>query len=262
MKLQIRKRCQLDTFIQICTQCTSNEIVGVKFQKENIQYMDKFTVTTGNKDTAELNRLTRVIALHDMWNKQYHNTVSSMFEKYKSIDDWSQDELMKVALCGVKYINSAIEMDAINHRLDSTYQTPFEVKQNSFNLIDAILGNLIKIFPIDKTYDGDKWDFKDYFFTMDVLKKKCLDNAVGRDGVFNLMWDYENRDLREFTVFYMSCMSAMYKQQTGVGIEEKFCEDNGIGTYTMDRENGLLIDNQTGEIAKVSNKPSFMQIVK
>lgn len=238
--------------------------------KENVYYMDKFTVETGNKDTTELNRLTRTIKLHDMWNRQYHNTVSSIFQKHKSIDEWSQDELMKVALCGVKYINSAIEIDAINHRLDSTYQTSFEVKQNSFNLIDGLfgiigrikLGNLIKIFPIDKTYDGDKWGSKDYFFTMDVLKEKGLDNAVGRDGVFDLMWDYENRDLREFTVFYMSCMSAMYKQQTGVGIAEKFCEDNGIGTYTMDRENGLLIDNQSGEIAKMSNKPSFMQIVK
>lgn len=232
--------------------------------------MNKFTVTTGNKDTAELNRLTRVIMLHDIWNRQYHNTVSSLFEKYKSIDEWSQDELMKVALCGVKYINYAIDIDAINHRLDSTYQTPFEVKQNSFNLIGAIFGiigriklkNLIKIFPIDKTYDGDKWDCKDYFFTMNVLKEKGLDNAVGRDGVFDLMWDYMNKELREFTVFYMSCMSAMYKQQTGVGFAEKFCEDNGIGTYTMDRENGLLIDNQTGEIGKVSNKPSFMSVVK
>lgn len=28
------------------------------------------------------------------------------------------------------------------------------------------------------------------------------------------------------------------------------------------KENGLLIDNQSGEIAKLSNKPSFMQIVK
>lgn len=232
--------------------------------------MDKFTITTGNKDTAELNRLTRVIALHDMWNRQYHNTVSSMFQKYKSIDEWSQEELMKVALCGVKYINSAIEIDAINHRLDSTYQTSFEVKQNSFNLIDGLFGiigriklnNLIKVFPIDKEYDGDKYGCKDYFFTMNALKEKGLDNAVGCDEVFDLMWDYENRDLREVTVFYMSCMSAMYERQTGVGIAEKFCEDNGIGTYTMDKENGLLIDNQSGEIAKMSNKPSFMSVVK
>ena len=119
--------------------------------KERNDNMDKFTVETGNKDTVELNRLS---------------TVSIMFQKHKSIDEWSQDELMKVALCGVKYINSAIEIDAINHRLDSTYQTSFEVKQNSFNLIDALFGiigriklkNLIKIFPIDKDYDGAKWE--------------------------------------------------------------------------------------------------------
>jgi hypothetical protein len=238
--------------------------------KERNDNMDKFTVETGNKDTVELNRLTRVIALRDMWNRQYHSAVTSMFEKHKSLDDWSQDELMKVALCGVKYINYVADIERENQRLDSSYNTPFAVKEAGFNMIDALfgiigrikLGNLIKIFPIDKTYDGDKWGCKDYFFTMDVLKGKGLDNAVGRDGVFDLMWDYENRDLREFTVFYMGCMNAMYKQQTGVGIAEKFCEDNGIGTYTMDRENGLLIDNKTGEIARVSNKPSFMQIVK
>ena len=232
--------------------------------------MDKFTVERGNKNTAELKRLTRVIMLHDIWNRQYHNTVSNICQQHKSLDDWSQDELMKVALCGVKYIKYVADIERENQRLDSSYNTPFVAKENGFNLIDALfciigrikLKNLIKIFPIDKIYDGDKYECKDYFFTMDVLKEKGLDNAVGRDGVLDLMWDYENRDLREFTVFYMSCMSAMYKQQTGVGIAEKFCEDNGIGTYTMDRENGLLIDNKTGEIAKVSNKPSFMQIVK
>jgi hypothetical protein len=232
--------------------------------------MDKFTVTTGNKDTAELNRLTRVIMLHDIWNRQYHNTVSSIFQKHKSIDDWSQDELMKVALCGVKYINYVADIERENQRLDSSYNTPFAVKEAGFNMIDALFGiigciklnNLIKIFPIDKEYDGDKWGFKDYFFTMDVLKEKDLDNAVGRDGVFNLMWDYMNKDLREFTVFYMSCMSAMYKQQTGVSFAEKFCDDNGIGSYTMDRENSIVIDNQTGKIAKVRKEPSFMQIMK
>lgn len=80
----------------------------VSDKEENIYYMDKFTVEIGNKDISELNRLTRLIALHDIWSRQYHNTVSSMFEKHKSIDDWSQDELMKVALCGVKYIKCGV----------------------------------------------------------------------------------------------------------------------------------------------------------
>ena len=47
--------------------------------------MDKYTITTGNKDTAKLHRVIRAIMLHDMWNRQYHNTVSSMFQKHKSI---------------------------------------------------------------------------------------------------------------------------------------------------------------------------------
>ena len=239
-------------------------------KKENRYYMDKFTVETGNKDTAELNRLTRVIALHDMWKRQYRNTVSSILEKQGCLDKCSQDGLMKIAFCGVKYIKCVADMERENQRLDPNYQTPFIVKEIGFNLIDSLFGiigriklnNLIKMFPIDKTYDGDKYGCKDYFFTMNALKEKGLDNAVGCDEVFDLMWDYENRDLREVTVFYMSCMSAMYERQTGANMAEKFCEDNGIGTYTMDRENGLLIDNQTGEIRKMSNKPSFMQIVK
>lgn len=231
---------------------------------------NKFTVTTRNKDTAELSRLTRVIALHDMWKRQYRNTVSSILEKQGCLDKCSQDGLMKIAFCGVKYIKCVADMERENQRLDPNYQTPFIVKEIGFNLIDSLFGiigriklnNLIKMFPIDKTYDGDKYGCKDYFFTMNALKEKGLDNAVGCDEVFDLMWDYENRDLREVTVFYMSCMSAMYERQTGANMAEKFCEDNGIGTYTMDRENGLLIDNQSGEIAKMSNKPSFMQIVK
>lgn len=238
--------------------------------KERNDNMDKFTVETGNKDTVELNRLTRVIALHDMWNRQYYSTVSIMFQKHKSIDEWSQDELMKVALCGVKYIKCVADIERENQRLDASYNTPFAIKEAGFNMIDVLFGiigriklkNLIKIFPIDKTYDGDKWGCKDYFFTMDVLREKGLDNAVGRDNVFDLMWDYENRELRKLTVFYMSCMSAMYQRQTGVSFMDKFCEDNNIDSYSVDRENGIIVNNQTGKIAKLSNKPSFMQIVK
>lgn len=57
-------------------------------------------------------------------------------------------------------------------------------------------------------------------------------------------------------------MSAMYQRQTGVSFMDKFCEDNNIDSYSVDRENGIIVNNQTGKIAKLSNKPSFMQIVK
>lgn len=106
---------------------------------------NKFTVTAGNKDTAEPNRLTKVIALHDIWNRQYHSAVSNMFQKHKSIDDWSQDELMKGALCGVKYIKCVADIERENQRLDSSYNTPFAVKEAGFNMIDVRFGIIGRI---------------------------------------------------------------------------------------------------------------------
>lgn len=192
----------------------------VSDKEENIYYMDKFTVTTGNK----VNRFTRVIALRDMWNRQYHNTLSSLSEKYRRIEECSQEELMKVALCGVKYVKYIVEVEREKQRVNASYNTPFAVKKTVYHFMDDLyyvisrimLKNLINIFPVEKTYDGDKRGCKDYFYTMEILKKKGMDNILGGGNcAFELMRDYENRDLREVTVFYMSCMSAMYKHQSG-----------------------------------------------
>ena len=79
---------------------------------------------------------------------------------------------MKVALCGVKYINYVADIERENQRLDSSYNTPFAVKEAGFNMIDVLFGiigriklkNLIKIFPIDKEYDGDKWGLQGLLF--------------------------------------------------------------------------------------------------
>ena len=56
-------------------------------------------------------------------------------------------------------------------------------------------------------------------------------------------------------------MSAIYRSQTGIGIAEKFCEDHGIGTYTVDRETGIMKNNQTGDIMK-PKKVSHLHIVE
>ena len=56
-------------------------------------------------------------------------------------------------------------------------------------------------------------------------------------------------------------MSAMYKAQTGKGIMEKFFEDRGVPTYTMDRETGIMKNNQTGDIMK-PKKVSHIKIVE
>ena len=56
-------------------------------------------------------------------------------------------------------------------------------------------------------------------------------------------------------------MSAIYRAQTGKGIMEQFCEDYGIGTYTIDKETGVMRDNQTGDVFK-TQKVSYLHLVE
>lgn len=233
--------------------------------------MGDFTVIQGSSDTTDTNRIMRVITLHDCWERQYYNSIYKAISenKGKDIADYPQEDLMKIAFAGIKYINFGREMRRENKRVGTDYKQTLEESQAVFQLMDAIftvmghikLKNLITTFPIKKDYDGDKWECKDYFYTMDVLSKMDMDKAIGRDAMSELLWDYQNDDLRHAYVEFTCAMSAIYRSQTGKGIAEQWCDDNGIGTYTINKETDVVRDNQTGHTTKLKRK-SQLQIVK
>ena len=232
---------------------------------------DKFTVIKGNSDTTDTNGIMRTIALHDCWERQYHDSVLQAIEKNKDmkIADYPQDDLMKISLSGVKYIDSIREIRRENERVGTDYVQTLAEAQTAFQLIDAIftvcgyltLRNFVIAFPIEKYYKGDKWEEKDYFSTMEVLSKMDWDKPIGRNELSELLWDYYNADLRHAYLEFTNAMSAMYKAQTGKGIMEKFLEDRGVPVYTMDKETGIMKNNQTGDIVK-PKKVSHIQIVE
>ena len=232
---------------------------------------NNFTVIKGNADIENSNRIMRTIALHSCWQRQYLNAIQKAVSenKGKKIEDYPQKDLMKIALSGIKYINLVCEIRKENERMGTDYWQSLNDSQAIFNLIDVIftiigyikLKNLVITFPITKEYDGDKWQSKDYFFTMDVLSKMDWDKPIGRDKVYDLLWDYQNDDLREACVGFTCAMSAMYRSQTGKSIAEEWCDDMGVTSYTLDKENGIMRDNQTGEIMKIKEK-SHLQSVK
>ena len=96
---------------------------------------------------------------------------------------------------------------------------------------------------------------------MNILREKGLDNAVGKDGVFELLWDYQNDDLGDIFSFFLSCMSTIHRQQTGMRIAEEFFSKQGVSMSSIDFERGIMVDDN-GKIAKISNKPSYLQVVK
>ena len=233
---------------------------------------DKFTVIKGSADTVDTNRIMRTIALHDCWERQYRNSVLRAAQKnkdIKSMADYPQDDLMKMAFSGIKYVCSWRDVKRANNRLGIEYQETLEKAQATFQVIDAIfaicgcltLRNFVTTFPIEKYYDGEKWEEKDYFSTMNVLKDMDWNEQIGRDELSELLWDYYNEELRHAYMEYTSAMSAMYKAQTGKGIMEKFLEDRGVPAYTMDKETGIMKNNQTGDIVK-PQKASHIHIVE
>lgn len=70
-----------------------------------------------------------------------------------------------------------------------------------------------------------------------------------------------NNKAKEADYFNLVNMSKLCQSQTGKSIAEQWCDDMGIGTYTVDKESGIIKDNQTGNITK-SKKNSHLHIVK
>lgn len=233
---------------------------------------NKFTVinSTDEDKNKEMDRVYRIAKLNELWERQYLSALKKSCTGRKgSICDLPQDELAKIGLAGIKYICSMREVTRENMKLGIDEGRTLEEEQVRFTVIDSIfavlgcltLRNFVTTFPIEKYYKGDKWEEKDYFYTMEVLSAMDWNEQIGRDELSELLWDYYNEDLRHAYMEYTSAMSAMYKAQTGKGIMEKFLEDCGVPVYTMDKESGIMKNNLTGDIVK-AKKASHIQIVK
>lgn len=200
--------------------------------RKGVQWMKEFEIIEGNKEECGEKQQQKAAKMVDLWGRQYQNAVKDAFRRTSQVQYWFQDDLMKVAFIGVKWIIAYKNLRYWNNRVPNRVESleeknlMYQILDNLFKIIGYIrLKNLIITFPIEKEYDGDKWGCKDYFYTMNVLKKNNLENAVGRDEVFNLLWDYVNDDLRTVAVEYMNCISALHKEQTGESLIENGMEE-------------------------------------
>lgn len=233
---------------------------------------NKFTVinSTDKDKNKEWNRVYKIARLSELWERQYISALEkSCTGRIGKISDLPQDELAKIGLAGIKYICSMRDVTRENIKLGIEEDRTLEEEQVRFTVIDGIfvilgcltLRNFVTTFPVDKYYKGAKWEEKDYFSTMEALKDMDWNEQIGRDELSELLWDYYNEDLRHAYIEFTTAMSAMYKAQTGKSIAEKFLEDRGVPSYTMDKETGIMKNNQTGDIVK-PKKVSHIQIVK
>lgn len=102
-------------------------------------------------------------------------------------------------------------------------------------------------FPVDKTYNGAKWGNKDYFHTMKYIHGiGGMDTVIGeRDLEF--MYEYDNWDVRFFTLTSLAIISELQEPTDGKNIMEEFAS-------LLDAEIFTAHDFGTGVIHLIGDK--------
>ena len=73
--------------------------------------------------------------------------------------------------------------------------------ENEFRLTPE---ELLRMYPVEKKFNGTRWNEKDYFYTMDKLRCWPADQPLGgANDVACLLWDYQNWDLDEVLIEWM-----------------------------------------------------------
>lgn len=109
--------------------------------------------------------------------------------------------------------------------------------------------DLVNIFPITKFYKGDKWDTKDYFYTMNYIKEHGGLDAYIEDP-FDMVWDYQNKYIRKFGVKWMDYVNDKMQESTGIDVFEAFFHTDD---FAKDSKGNIISVNKKGEVCKVAN---------
>jgi hypothetical protein len=174
-----------------------------------------------------------------------------------------RDNFHRLVYWGVK-IFSRGTLDGLDFdELQLRFQTICTIKRLVGQLTPA---ELLQIFPPEKTYDGCRYQCKDYFSTMEALRRHGMDKPIG-EAATSLLWDYMNPDICEFEVGCLSTMSAIRRAEGYKGLIEEFFEEQGkpLTVYYEAKDSKgrkYMIDGNTGRRQRVYRKmPRYLRPV-
>lgn len=186
---------------------------------------EKFTVI--NSDSSNSGNIEK--RLEQLYMKAFGKELAAI----SVYSDWNQsrDNLKRAVFFAVKYYGLE-RIDRRHSREPGTY----EQVSNDFNFLECVKTlmkqltprKIMSIFPISKEYDGEKWDCKDYYFTVEKLKDFQLDIPLGDERLEEFLWCYWNEDLFAFDFVSISIISNRYKIQTGGHLPMQRLQYRGI----------------------------------
>ncbi|WP_286817775.1 hypothetical protein [Desulfobacter sp. UBA2225] len=92
---------------------------------------------------------------------------------------------------------------------------------------------LTQIYPIAKSYDGDKYGTVDYFSTMEKLEEFGMDELITKDRVMDVLFNYDNTHIRKYGCTKLCVISDLRRCEGHPGLAEEYLSPLGVGMYKM-----------------------------
>lgn len=141
---------------------------------------------------------------------------------------------------------------------------------NALSMVIAKItpADLMTIFPITKTYDGERYQMKDYFSAMEAVNAHGLHEPFKTaDNARALLWEYWNRDIMEYQVKLMSIISAFNQFETGESLLERWIREKDIDLpvhrkYTDQNGNSYMVDGNGRSVPVIKSFPKHIKLLE
>ena len=122
---------------------------------------------------------------------------------------------------------------------------------------------LFTIYPIEKDFEGYKYEMKDYWSTKEFIKENIddLDEFVEEDVLMELIMEYDNNDLFRIAMRYVEVIEFFHKQKYGFTVLDEFLDSVGVDTIPRDSK-GNLIGIVDGKVVKKPKSDTFAEMDK
>lgn len=182
--------------------------------------------------------------------------------KAKQLELENKDAAKRIVFYTMKYI-SVVEIKGLNRERLEGLLLFNEMLLNT--ICELTPAELITIFPIRKTYDGAKYEMKDYFTTMEALQAHGLHEPIRSSEIASsLLWDYMNHTVMMYQVHWMSAISEIHAMDTGKGLMEQFFEEQGLPVYrqyTEEDGTAFMVDEEGRSFPVMKKRPRHIKLM-
>lgn len=193
-------------------------------------------------------------------NALIKTAMGSKIKGLESLLDADIDTRKRMIFYGVKVINYGLVEPKNHDEAVERFQFVCLVK----NLIGTLTpSEFMTIFPIDKIYDGERWQMKDYYYTMEYIDGIGLNTPIGENAT-EFLWEYTNFSVNIFTVKTISIMDDINRFELKPPLWESLFSSISKKVHKDNLGNLFMID-ESGKTSKLSEKkrlPSYLKVIK